>query len=57
MDSRDPAPIGDKDALTRDYTELFEEFNPDAAEVIDKKLPVPLINEIETVARKLKFEN
>ena len=50
IDSRDPKLVGGKDALERDYTEIFRSFYPDAEEEIDSKLPTPLIDELEITA-------
>ena len=50
VDSRDPILIGGKDALKKDYREIFEEFYPEAAEEIDPNLPVPMIDELEITA-------
>ena len=47
IDSRDPILVGGKDALNMDFTELFQEVYPDAAEEIDTKVPVPMIDELE----------
>ena len=47
IDSKDPIRVGGKDALNVDYTELFEDTYPDAAEEIDTKVPVPMIDELE----------
>ena len=47
VDSRDPILIGGKDALEKDYVELFKDAYPDAAEEVDTKVPVPLIDEME----------
>ena len=50
VDSRDPIVKGGQDALDRDYTEIFKDFYPDAAEEVDAKLPILLIDEIEVTA-------
>ena len=50
IDSRDPIIKGGKDALAKDYTEIFKEFYPDAAEEIDVKIPNPLVDELEITA-------
>ena len=47
IDSRDPIITGGKDSLEKDFTEIFREAYPDAAEEIDAKIPVPLIDELE----------
>ena len=47
IDSRDPIRVGGNDALNFDFMELFKEVYPDAAEDIDTKVPVPMINELE----------
>jgi hypothetical protein len=50
VDSRDPILVGGKDALDLDFTEIFSEFYPDAAEEVDSKIPKPLIDELEITA-------
>ena len=47
VDSRDPILCGGKDALEKDYTELFKDFYPDASEELDANLPIPLVDELE----------
>jgi len=50
IDSRDPIIKGGKDALAKDYTEIFKQFYPDAAEELDAKLPNSLVDELEITA-------
>ena len=50
IDSRDPILKGGKDALNKDYTEIFKNFYPDAAEELDAKLPKTLVDELEITA-------
>eukprot|EP00957_Ditylum_brightwellii_P001431 111877-Ditylum_brightwellii.AAC.1 len=50
VDSRDPIIEGDKDVLGKDFSKTFQEFYPDAAEEIDCKIPVPMIDEIKITA-------
>lgn len=50
VDSRDPILVGGTDALDLDFTEIFKEFYPDAAEEIDEKLPKGHIDELEITA-------
>ena len=47
VDSRDPILIGGKDALERDYTDLFKDMYPEAAEEVDADVPTPLIDELQ----------
>ena len=49
VDSRDPIITGGKDSLEKDFTGIFREAYPDAAEEIDIKIPVPLIDELEVM--------
>lgn len=49
IDSRDPIFVGGEDALNVDYTEIFREFYPDAAEEVDSKIPEPLIDELARI--------
>ncbi len=46
MDSRDPILVGGKDSLSKDFTEIFKEFYPGAAEELDMNFPKALIDEI-----------
>ena len=50
IDSRDPIYVGGEDALLQDFTTLLHEFYPEAAEEIDKKVPTPLMKEMEITA-------
>jgi hypothetical protein len=47
VDSRAPMVKGGQEALDRDYTQIFKDFYPDAAEELDTRLPIPLIDELE----------
>ena len=49
VDSRDPILVGGEDALAQDYTEIFKNTYPDAAEEVDADVPIPLIDELEIV--------
>eukprot|EP00957_Ditylum_brightwellii_P100563 7665765-Ditylum_brightwellii.AAC.1 len=50
VDSRNPIIEGGKDILGKDLSKIFQEFYPDAAEKIDCKIPVPMIDEIKITA-------
>ena len=50
IDSRDPIRFGGKNALDLDFTKMFENVNPDAAEEIDVKFSEPKIDELEITA-------
>lgn len=47
VDSRDPILQGGTDALEKDYTKIFEDTYPEAAEEVDVDVPTPLIDEME----------
>jgi hypothetical protein len=50
VDSRDPIIEGGRDILDKDFTKIFADFYPDASEEIDRKIPEPLIDELEITA-------